>query len=74
MKIEKKFAMTIQRMRLSHPEKLTQQDVADYAGISLRYYCDLEKGNKNPTLRVIQAIAEAYEMQAHELLELMENV
>ena len=73
MDLEKKFAMTIVNLRLS-TEKLTQREVADFAGISLRYYCELEKGQKNPTLKVVHAIAEAYGLKPYELLKLMEEV
>lgn len=74
MELEKKFALTISRLRLSADEKLTQQDIAVDAGISLRYYIDLEKGVKNPTLRVISAIAAAHGLQTWELLKLVENI
>lgn len=73
MELEKKFALTISRLRLSAEEKLTQQDVADYAGISLRYYTALEKGTKNPTLKVIESLASVYGMKTWELMQLMEN-
>lgn len=73
MDLEKKFALTIHRLRMSSDEKLTQQEIADDAGISLRYYSSLEKGNKNPTLKVIDALAMAHGMKAWELLRLMEN-
>lgn len=74
MDLEKKFALTIHRLRLSSDEKLTQQDIADEAGISLRYYCSLEKGIKNPTLKVIDAIAVAHGMKSWELLRLMDSI
>ena len=73
MELEKKFALTISRLRLTATEKITQQEIADEAGISLRYYCELEKGTKNPTLKTINAIAEVHGMKTWELLRLVEN-
>lgn len=66
--------MTIYRLRVKSEDKLTQADVAAYAEISLRYYVDLEKGVKNPTLKVIDDIAKAYGLKSWELLRLMENI
>lgn len=73
MELEKKFALTISHLRLTASEKITQQEIADEAEISLRYYCELEKGTKNPTLKVIRGIAAAHGMSAWELIRLVEN-
>lgn len=74
MDLEKKFAITIHRLRVyDGDEKLTQQEVADDAEISLRYYQDLERGAKNPTLKVIEKIAGVYGLKAWELLQHAEN-
>jgi transcriptional regulator with XRE-family HTH domain len=42
-------------------EKLgqTQEDIALSAGIDLKYYGQIERGNRNPSLKKIEKIAEA---------------
>ncbi|MCQ2191415.1 MAG: helix-turn-helix domain-containing protein [Paludibacteraceae bacterium] len=72
--IRRKFGLTILNLRLKSEEKLTQADIADYAGISLRYYSDLEKGIKNPTLEVMNEIAKAHDLKLWELLRYVENI
>lgn len=37
---------------------LTQQEVADYAGVSLRMLVGFENGRANPSLKTIEAIAD----------------
>ena len=34
---------TLRKIRVSHTEKITQADIADFAGISTRYYLVVEK-------------------------------
>lgn len=66
--------MTIQGLRTQSDQKLTQFDIACEAEISLRYYISLEKGKKNPTLKVIDRIAHAFGMPAWQLMQLVENI
>jgi len=63
----KRFSRSIRdrRLRLG----LTQEDVADSAGIALRHYQKLEAGEVNVTLRTMVRIAEALRLQVHELLD-----
>lgn len=37
---------------------LTQQDLADYAGVSLRMIVSIENGKANPSLSAVKKIAE----------------
>lgn len=48
--------------------QLTQAEVADKAGISVTYYAMLERGEKNPTINVIEDIAKALKIKASDLL------
>lgn len=73
MDIKKKFALTISYLRLTSEEKVTQQQVADYCGITVRHYYDLEKGNKQPTLTVMASIAGFYKMKLSKLCKMVEE-
>ena len=71
--IKEVFGDTILKVRLSSPIRLTQFDVACEAGISERYYADLEKGKKCPSLDVVKRIAKAFDMTLLELITRMEG-
>lgn len=47
---------------------LTLQALANESGISKSYLGDIEKGRKNPTTDVIEAVAEALEIPSRRLL------
>ena len=53
--------------------RLTQEDLAYDAGISVRYYNDIENGKKLPTLEVLMKIAYAYKMSLAELCKQIEE-
>ena len=46
----------------SEIRKISQKELSEWAGISHRYYSDLERGKKMPTIDVIQKIAEVYDI------------
>jgi transcriptional regulator with XRE-family HTH domain len=48
--------------------EFTLQALADESGVSKSYLGDIEKGRKNPTTDVIEAIADALGVPARELL------
>lgn len=52
---------------------LNQTDIAEYAGISVRYYHKLENGLSMPTLEVLMKIAEAYKIPLSELCKRIEE-
>lgn len=53
---------------------LTQQDVADYAGLSNRYVCDIENGKvPNPKILHIQAMAAACGVDLITFLQQVQN-
>ncbi len=54
--------------RLRSDRDFTLQALADESGVSKSYLGDIEKGRKNPTTDVIEAIAEALGVPARELL------
>jgi transcriptional regulator with XRE-family HTH domain len=47
---------------------LTQEDVADAAGVALRHYQKLESGEVNVTLRTLVRVTEALNTRVNELL------
>jgi transcriptional regulator with XRE-family HTH domain len=52
---------------------LTQGQVAEKAGISSSVYGDIERGENDPKLSKLQKIAEAFEIQLSELVDLTEK-
>ena len=53
--------------------KLTQNDIADASGISLRYYSKLENGLSMPTIDVLAKIADSYKMSLSEICKQIEE-
>ncbi len=60
------IGMTIRRLRTER--EFTLQALADESGISKSYLGDIEKGRKNPTTDVVEAVAEALGVPARRLL------
>lgn len=60
------IGMTVRQIRLERG--FTLQALADESGISKSYLGDIEKGRKNPTTDVIEAIAQALDVPARQLL------
>jgi transcriptional regulator with XRE-family HTH domain len=60
------IGITVRRLRSDRD--FTLQALADESGVSKSYLGDIEKGRKNPTTDVIEAIAEALGVPARELL------
>lgn len=48
-------------------KKITQKELSEFACISHRYYSDLERGKKMPTIDAIQKIAEVYKISFADL-------
>lgn len=47
----------------------SQEDLADKSGVHRTYISGLERGVRNPTINIIQAIAVALKIEAAELLK-----
>ena len=60
------IGLTVRRLRSDRD--FTLQALADESGVSKSYLGDIEKGRKNPTTDVIEAIADALGVPARELL------
>jgi transcriptional regulator with XRE-family HTH domain len=63
----RRFAMQIKTLRTRH--KLTQQAVADKAGITREYLARLEAGEHDPTLSVVRRLAKALKVKVGELVK-----
>lgn len=59
--------------RLRTDEKLTIEALASKAGIHWTYLTGVERGQRNPTLKVIVAIAGALEIEVSELMRRAEK-
>ncbi len=57
-------------LRLLQEQGLTKQDLSDRAGISISFLSDLTNGKANPSLKIMESIAEALDVPLPLLLEL----
>lgn len=73
MDIKKKIGLVLRDLRKAQEGKLTQLDIAEYAGVSLRYYNYLENGEKMPSVQTLIKISEAYKMKLSDLCKLIEE-
>ena len=64
-KIEKQFGDRIRALRVA--KKLSQEEIAHRAGVHRTYLGGIERGERNPSLRNIAALAEALEVSLSEL-------
>ncbi len=71
MKAEKQLGMRIRYLR--NQKHWSQEDLALEAGINKNYLSDLERGNRNPTLRIMEKIAIALEITLEELVKGIES-
>ena len=63
-----------EKIRLIRETKgLTQEQVAEKIGISPSVYGDIERGENDPKLSKLQKIADAFDMQLSELVDLTEK-
>lgn len=71
MKIEQQLGMRIKYLR---KRKLwSQEDLALEADINKNYLSDLERGTRNPTLKVLEKLAIAFEISISELTKGLES-
>lgn len=54
--------------RLRKERELTQEQLAMETGIDLTYLGGIERGRRNPSLKVLVSLATALGVQPHELL------
>ena len=75
MELHEKFRNVILQQRNRTDFKLTQEDIAKEAGLTIRYYQKLEAGiAKRPSLDVVNRIAHALDMKLSDLCKLIEEM
>lgn len=63
-----KEVMAINLRRLRHAKGMTQEELAERAGLSARYVGAIERANKSASVSVIGRIADALEIEPAELI------
>lgn len=66
MDLKEIMARNLRRAR--HDKKLTQEELADRAGLSMRYVGAIERGDVSASVTVLGQIADALEIEPGELL------
>lgn len=67
MDLREIVAVNVRRMR--HEKELTQEDLADRAGLSVRYVGAIERGDVSASVTVLGQIAAALAVDPAELLK-----
>jgi len=70
-------AVTQLGMRIRYLRKLrrwSQEDLALEANINKNYICDLENGRRNPSLEILERIADAFGISLSELFRGVETI
>ncbi|TIP11304.1 helix-turn-helix domain-containing protein [Mesorhizobium sp.] len=61
--------MAINLRRIRHDKNMTQEELADRAGLSARYIGAIERANKSASVTVLGRIAEALGVEAAALIK-----
>lgn len=67
MDLKEVMARNLRRTR--HDKKLTQEELADRAGLSMRYVGAIERGDVSASVTVLGQIADALEVDPGDLLK-----
>ncbi len=65
MDLKEVVAINLRRVR--HAKKMTQEELAEAAGLSARYVGDIERADKSPSVSVLGRIADALRIEPSEL-------
>ena len=71
MDINKQLGMRIKYLR--RLKRMSQEDLALEADVNKNYLSDLERGNRNPTVKVLEKIAQALGINLQELFKGIET-
>ncbi|TXH36485.1 MAG: XRE family transcriptional regulator [Rhodospirillaceae bacterium] len=63
-----KEVMAVNLRRLRHAKKMTQEELAERAGLSARYIGGIERADVSASVTVLGRIAEALDVEAPELV------
>jgi len=64
-----KEVMAINLCRIRHAKKMTQEELADNAGLSVRYVGSIERADVSASVTVLGRIAKALDVEATELIK-----
>lgn len=67
MEIRKRVGANVRRIR--QDRELSQEDLADEAGLHRTYISGVERGVRNPTVTVLERIARALKVKPGQLLD-----
>lgn len=71
MDLKEVMAKNLRRAR--HDKKLTQEELADRAGLSMRYVGSIERGDVSASVTVLGQIADALGIEPAELLRVSDG-
>ena len=66
MEIRQRLAQNLRRLRTERG--WSQEEYADRAGIHRTYISDIERGARNPTIMIVEKLAQALDVKAAELI------
>ena len=66
MEIRQRLAQNLRRLRTE--KGWSQEEYADRAGIHRTYISDIERGARNPTIMILEKLAQALDVKAAELI------
>lgn len=66
MNIKQRLGFNLRKLRLE--KGLSQEDFAFDAGLHRTYVSDIERGARNPTIEIVEKIANALDVQPGDLL------
>ena len=72
MKAQEQLGMRIRFLRKQR--HWSQEDLALNAEVNKNYLCDLEKGRRNPSLIILEKIANAFNISLEELFRGIETI
>ena len=71
MNLQRKFGLVLKELRLE--KGLSQESLANQSDIDRTYISDIEKGERNISLKVIERLAETLQISLSELFKKIEE-
>ncbi|MDB0027601.1 helix-turn-helix transcriptional regulator [Flavobacteriales bacterium] len=71
MNLQRKFGFVLKELRLK--KGLSQESLANQANIDRTYISDIEKGERNISLKIIERISESLQISLSELFKKIEK-
>jgi transcriptional regulator with XRE-family HTH domain len=65
--VARQFGKAVKELRLK--KTMSQQQLADACGLDISYIGQIERGQRNPTLGVMQGLASVLDVKISELLQ-----